>query len=278
MDIEARQLALRNFEAAKRASTESRRLLEEARKETMRAPGTRAAVLAQRAYENRLNAEVTKFRAVYSMLAAEEGEKAESAAALSKQVRNAERQRTYQLNSQHAQRRRDLMLQASEEMSKALKNLPGLSAAHRPPSGQQTTIGATESFRSPEFLARFSAFFPSDIRSAASVGQGNGLSGFDAVADCEVCMRRDLDTVNASCRTLTTKMGNGDPAVSALVQRANALAASLGALGSPSGLGSDSVSVGVRVAEVTSKNRGIIIPALLIGSAGYLAYKLFARS
>ena len=266
MDIEARQLALRNFEAVKRAETESARLFNEAKSASIRAPGTRAAVQAQQAYTNRLNAQVGRFRAAYALLAAEQGEKAESANTLARATKDASRQRTLQLTAAHAERRRNLMLTAADAVSKAMDNLPGVSVAQKPPSAQQTTVGGSTAFRSPEFLERFTHFFPGDIRAAAGSIQNNGFAGLDAVAECATCLQRDLATVTENCQRLSgAVMSGGDPAYSALLQRGSAMALS--------GLGSETVAVGV---ASPAPKPSLLMLAGLVG-AGALAVHFYLK-
>lgn len=276
MDTEARQLALRNFEAAKRAETDAARLFNDAKRATEKTPGSRAAVLAQQAYKNRLNAEVGRHRAAFALLAANLGEQAEGARKLAATVKNAEKQRVLIAEAQHAERRRNLMMQAADAVTKSLENLPGMSANQTPPSAQQTTVGISTSFRSPEFLSRFTHFFPGDVRAAAGSIQNNGFAGLDAVGECEVCAQRDLEQVRMKCAELPHRVSgsSGDPMYSALVNKGVGFARHL------AGLGSDNVSVGVVPPTVTApsffaKHKTHII---LGAAAAGVGYYFFTRS
>lgn len=211
MDVEARQAALVAFNRAQQAQTESGRLLAEARRATVRAPGSRAAVMAQNAYKSRLSAEEGRYRAAFSLLAANEGDKLQSARELANRVTDAQQRRVYVDAAGHAERRRDIFMMAANSVSDVLKNLPGLPVDLRPPSAQQVTVGQTEAFRSPEWVARFTNFFPSDIRSAA--GSLKGID--DAVATCESCMRRDLQAFRDGCSEKVMRLTSGDPALEA---------------------------------------------------------------
>jgi len=260
MDLEARQAALVALNRAKHAQTESGRLLAEARRETMRAPGSRAAVMAQNAYKSRLSAEEGRYRAAFSLLAAQEGDKLESARELASRVKDAQKRRVYVDAAGHAERRRDIFMMAANSVSATMKNLPGLPADLRPPSAQQVTVGQTEAFRSPEWVSRFTNFFPSDIRSAA--GSLKGVD--DAVATCEACMNRDLQKLREGCAEKVMRLSSGDPMLEAALLRGLQGAAL-------SGLGEDT---GTAVSLPSSRPTSNLKLVLGLGAAGLALYFL----
>lgn len=273
MAIEARQLSLRYLNASKRAETESARLLVEAQKETKRGPGTRAAVLAQQAYETRLNAETSRFMAAFSLVASDLGAEAVSARQVARTAQNATQQRVLVEKAQHAERRSNLMSLAADSMTKALKDLPGLKYG-KPPSGQQVTVGMTQSFRPSAFTDRFAHFFPADIRAAAGSFQGvDTLSASfgaseDAVLEARHAIARDLPTVRANCRRLADHVPgvSGDPGAAARIQQAIGLA--------DSGLSADTAA-----AVLSTPSSPVSLKTVLLGAGAVgLAYYLFTRS
>jgi len=221
--VEARQVALRAFDAAKRGETASRDLLREASKETVRAPGSRAALLAQRAYTERMNAEVARFRAAFAAVAADLGAQARSARAVAEKVKDIAQQRVAVSRVRNTERHADTMLQAANAMDKALEHLPGVGTPP-PVSAHQVTVGTSAAFRPASFLDRFAHFFPSDIRAAA--GSFSGVPGFrvyeDPTADARHAIQRDLPVLRANARRIAELQqgGSGDPAYTALVHRA----------------------------------------------------------
>jgi len=273
MAIEARQLSLRYLNAAKRAETESARLLVEAQKETKRSPGSRAAVLAQQAYENRLNAEVSRYMAAFSLVAADLGAEAVSARRVAQSIQNATQQRVLIEKAQHAERRSNLMQLAADSMTKAVKDLPGLKYG-KPPSGQQVTVGMTQSFRPAAFTDRFAHFFPSDIRAAAGSFEGVDVQAAsfgasdDVVLEARHAIARDLPTVRANCRALADRVPgtSGDPGAAVRIQQAIGLAAS--------GFGDAAGDMSFSSAHYGMSLKTVVIGA---GVAG-LAYYLFTRS
>lgn len=231
MSTEARQLALRHMDAAKRGASLSRDLLQQASKETMRAPGSRAAVLAQQAYDERMSAETSRFTAAFALLAADLGKQARSARDVAQQVKDATQQRVLVQNAQHAERRADALLEAAKQMAKATDGLPGVGIT-KPPSAQQVTVGNTQTFRPASFTDRFTHFFPADIRAASSSLQGvdttaaNFRVHADPVMDAAHAIGRDLPKLRENMKRIGEGMskGSGDPAYAALVQKAIGLA------------------------------------------------------
>lgn len=225
--VEARQLSLRFFEAAKRGETLSRSLLQEASKETVRAPGSRAAVLAQRAYDERMSAEVSRFTAAFALVAHDLGQQARSARSVAEQVKDMTQRRVTLERVRNTERHADAMLEAARAMTKATEHLPGIGLP-KPPSAHQVTVGTSAAFRPASFLDRFAHFFPSDIRAAAS--SLSGVPGFreydDAVKDAQQAIARDLPKLRQNAIRIGELMrgGSGDPAFQTYVRRAIGLA------------------------------------------------------
>ncbi len=225
---------------AKRAITESGNLLMQAQQaneafavDQNSVTAARRAMLAQKAYDRRMSAEVGAAHAAFSLLAQSESNALARTNAVMQQVTDAERQRTLQREVKLRGLRVNAMVEAMRATQKAFDATPGLPSevvgpfAVTPPSAQQMTVGMTQTFRSPGYVERAGAFFPSDIRAAAgSFGDVSSAKPLNARAwsdTCNRCMQGDAQRLKARIRELVEKTVT-TPDTAALVQRGLAMA------------------------------------------------------
>jgi hypothetical protein len=237
MDVEARQLGLKYLNAAKAADTEADKLLVEARKASMAfgvkqdsAMAARRAVLAQQAYKHRINAVAGRQMAAYALLAADAGDKAVKASTVAKQVAESERQRVLITEAEQASARRNLMMQAMQATTGALKNVPGLPAKFtgRPVSSEQMTVNGSQTWRSPAYVERASFFFPSDIRAAAGSFNGVGMQGDDAwFYGVSAAMDESVKQAEAQTAEAAKSVVDSDPSGMGAEQQAQGIIAKL---------------------------------------------------
>lgn len=281
MNVNARQLSIEALDAAKRGATESRVLREQAlaaNRAFIAKPNSvnagRRAMLAAKAFDTRMNAEVARVRAAYALLAASEQDKLASAQQVLAQVKKAEDKQVLVRNSKFSSMRVNAMVQAMNATDEALRTKPQLPAhmSMRPPSAQQVNIGMSQTFRSSAELERMSQFFPSDIRAAAA-----SLSGVSDVVDgnqwldaFDRALREGAESVSGAARLAARRAANVDPSSAALSQQAEAIASSL------AGLGQETASVTFSSTAAPSKF-GLKHVALGLGIAGGL-YFLYTRS
>ena len=182
MDVEARQLALTQLQRAKQGDSQSRQLLKQAQqanaefiKNPSNAAEARRAVLARRAYDSRVSAEVGRVRAAFALMAADEGTQAISARQAEQRATDSRQKAVFIEKAKGASLRRGIMLQAQDAAEKAFEAAPGLphtEAEMKASAPQQATVGLTENFRPPSYLKNVGTFFPSDVRAAASSFKG----------------------------------------------------------------------------------------------------------
>lgn len=179
-DVEAHQLVLNQLNRAKGADTESRKLLEAARKANLQyatdrssATAGRAVLLAQKAYEARVSSVIGTTRATYALLAAREGDATLTANETMKQVTDARQRDVLVLAAKASSLRRNILLQAGEQAEKAFNVAPPLPRMKVNAAAHQATVGMSEMYRPPSYVSRMSAFFPADVIAAAGSLRGN---------------------------------------------------------------------------------------------------------
>lgn len=234
-DIEARALALRYLDAARRGESESRRLLAEAQKANLEfalrpSDGSKArrAVLARHAYETRLNAELGRTMAAYALLAGREGTRALTAREAMKRVKDAKTREVLVEQAKGGEMRRSIMLQAMEAAAKAFDVAKGLpeSVVGTPPGAAQTTIGLTEAFRPKSYLRHAAAFFPLDVRVASGLGDASS-AGAEWVGDLTQRLEEDSARIVRRAHELAAQVASQEPGAAALQKEAERLATRL---------------------------------------------------
>ncbi|TAL42423.1 MAG: hypothetical protein EPN91_08570 [Salinibacterium sp.] len=196
LDVTARQAALVAVDDMMRAATRAGALLSQARVANVAAathPNSPAAqnraALARAAYEERTNAEVAKYRAVYALLAEMHGQEGVGASQMAQQAMDAQAQRPFVAAAKHHGKVRDLMLQASAAAGKALKMVPPLPYDVAPMArigpeanvaqGHSTELLAQPTFgwRPKKYSELMGDFFPMNYRLAAGALSGvHGVS------------------------------------------------------------------------------------------------------
>jgi hypothetical protein len=241
--IPASQMTLTALKAAENADTRAASLLKAARQaniDMMKAPSdaarARRSVLAQQAYDSRMNAQVSRVRAAFSLMADEEGTKAVTARQALQQVQNAQKREVLAVAVKGGELRRNIMLQAAAATDKALAVAPGLPASiggriqdlHKSPSASQATVG-TSTFRPKRYETVASEFFPEDIRNAASSLRGLGglgyISNFDETLTNVI--EQDAQKVLDAAKSNASAIAQQEPGAAQLAQRAEGLVASL---------------------------------------------------
>ena len=245
--IAASQMTLTALKAADRADTRSnllRKAAERANLEMLKNPSdavrARRSVLAQQAYDARMNAQVSRVRAAFSLLADEEGTRAVTARQALQQVQNAQKRDVLTLAVKGGELRRNIMLQAATATDKALAVAPGLPASiggriqnlNKVPSASQTTVGQS-TFRPKRYNSIASEFFPEDIRNAASALGGLGSmpsSGFiqGFAETLETVIETDAKKVLEQAKSDASAVAQQEPGTAQLAQRAEGLVASIG--------------------------------------------------
>jgi hypothetical protein len=243
--IPASQMTMSALKAAESADTRSTNLLKAAQQanlEMLKSPSdaarARRSILAQQAYNSRMNAQVSRVRAAFSLMADEEGTKAVTARQALQQVQNAQKRNVLAVAVQGGELRRNIMLQAAAATDKALAVAPGLPASiggqiqdlHKTPSASQTTVGAS-TFRPKRYETVASEFFPADIRDAASSLRGidGGTVGFIANFDQTLnnAIEQDAQKVLDAAKHEASLIAQQEPGAAQLAQRAEGLVASL---------------------------------------------------
>lgn len=243
MDIEARQLALQYLDRAKRADTIGKQALEAARKLNMEvalkptdAKLARRAVLARDAYNARMSAEAGRTAAAYALIAEKEGTRAITAQQAMAKVEQAKRGVLAE-EVKGGQLRRNIMLQAAQAAEKALKSAPGLPATivgkqtKSVGAGQVTANAESGVYRPERYGAAMNAFFPEDVRAAASSFRGlsglaepTGASWFKCLGDA---IEKDAAVVLESAKKQAEEFASQEPGAAGLAQQANGLIAQL---------------------------------------------------
>lgn len=189
-DVEASQFALRALDVMEKGASASGDYLAEAWRANMAAgrdPSDamkmRRAVLAQRAYENRVTSEKGRMMAAFSIMASREGNDAITAQQAALRARTAQERQVLVERAKHATRRRNVMLEAAEVASKSFNApaLPPLVAQGSAFNDGEMTVGLTNEFRPPSLVKRTNLFFPNDVRVAAGAAGGESLKGLAAL-------------------------------------------------------------------------------------------------
>lgn len=231
LDVHSSQLASQMLAQARRGETESFKLLQAAQEANMaftrdqsNASKARRAVLAKRAYETRINAELGRTMAAYALLADREGNAAQTARQALQRVQDAKRREVLVDTVKGAERRRSIMLQAVEAAKKAFDAAPGLpeSVVSEMPGPAQTTMGMNEMFRPPSYIKRAGAFFPMDVRAAAGT-----LKGLDEGTTWDETFTRsisdDAAAVVKRAHELASEVASQDPATAGLAEKAKSM-------------------------------------------------------
>lgn len=231
LDVEARQLAKQFLDRAQRGETESYGLLKAAQKANVdfatnqsSAAAARRAQLARRAYETRVNAELSRTMAAYALLAEREGTRALTARETLKRVQDAKRKETLVEEAKGGSMRRSIMMQAMQATAKALDAAPGLpeSVVGMMPGPSQATVGLTDEFRAPEYISRAGAFFPLDVRAAA--GSLKGLAqGTDWDSTLLDRISEDTAAVVKRAHELAAEVMKQEPGTSGMTDEAKSL-------------------------------------------------------
>lgn len=231
LDVEARQLGLWHLENARRGESESAKLLSAAVEANMEfartqsdAAKARRALLARRAYETRINAELGRTMAAYALLAEREGTKALSAREAMQRAEAAKRREVLVEEAKGGQMRRNIMLQAAKAAARALDAAPGLPASvvGAVPSANQATVGLTETFRPPKYIERAGAFFPLDVRAAAGTLQGLA-QGDEWVQQLTSSISNDAAEVVKRAHEYAAEVASQEPGAAALAEEAKSL-------------------------------------------------------
>lgn len=230
MDLEARQLAKQHLERAQRGETESYGLLQAAQKANVEfaqnqssTTHARRAVLARRAYETRITAELGRVMGAYALMAEREGTKAITAKQAMAKVRTAQQREVLVEQVKGAELRRGIMLQAMKAAEKAFDAAPGLpesvvgSGLMAGPA--QATVGLTENFRPPSYISRAGAFFPTDVRAAAGSLKGVSL-GDDWMQQVQTAIETDSAAVVKRAHELAAEVAGQEPGAAAVAQEA----------------------------------------------------------
>lgn len=186
LDMPARQAALEATEAMVRGATRAGTLLRRARmvaEESAVNPTVklqRMTALAEQAYRERTNAEVAKYRALFSIQAEAEGNTMASWGSVAAQAADKRTKAGATEKVRYFQKRRNLMLQAAAATAAALKSVPPL-----PRVGPQVAtdydmykpvemaVGKpSDGWRPRIYNELVGNFFPADIRRAAGGLQG----------------------------------------------------------------------------------------------------------
>lgn len=190
-DVQARQAALVAVDDMMKAATYSGALLKLARDANVDAatnPNSPAAAnrasLAREAYDQRTNAEVAKYRAMYALMAEQHGMESATAAENASMAMSAEQQRPFIASAKYHGKVRDLMLQASAAAGRALKMIPPLPFEVAPMArvGPEENVAAgkpaellaqpTYGWRPKKYSELMGEFFPMNYRLAAGALSG----------------------------------------------------------------------------------------------------------
>ena len=191
LDVTSRQAALVAVDDMMKGATRSGALLAaaqaanvDAASEPNSAAAENRAALAREAYEQRTNAEVAKFRAMYALMAEQHGQQSASAAQNAEMAADAMAQRPFISAASYHGKARDLMLQASAAAGEALRSIPPLPYDVAPMAnvGPEDNVARGETgellahpsygWRPKKYSELMGNFFPLNYRLAAGALSG----------------------------------------------------------------------------------------------------------
>ena len=293
-DPAARQAAVLAINSMMRGATRAGALLEQAKQAAISAAINKSSVdlqraqqAAQEAYKQRTNAEVAKYRAAYALMAENEAGQAVSMAQAAASAKDAASQRILIQKSNYHAARRDLMVQAANATSKALKQIPPLDPTIAPApqqerAGEQMYRRADAQAR-PSFNWRPSAYravvgnlYPADVKRAAGalVGLGddtvNSSTGSSFLTALEASVSKGVAAAGAAAAQQGNAISGSNPTGGlALAGGGNLLTALSSILGTSQATG----------AAASTGTGSSMLPVVLglgaIGVGVFVVYKFF---
>ena len=200
LDIPAREVALQAVDNMMAAATRSGALLEAARvaqADQQRGRPTvakgRVAVLAQEAYQQRVNAEVAKYRAAFALMAEEHGgHQVVSARRAAAETAQSRQRPVFIQKAQYHANARDSMLRAADAVNGALRTVPPLpdwgaaKVQSVPPGPVETNAFPMLGWRPKKYNDMMFQFFPAEVRAAAGGLSGTPGTGLGVATDAVV--------------------------------------------------------------------------------------------
>lgn len=272
-DVRTRSLALRAVDAMMKGQSYASALLKEAwdaneayGRNMTDANKARRAQAARRAYNARISSEQARFMAAYAILADDESWWASMNPA---STRDAVQREVVIEKKKGAELRRNIMVQAAQATTEALKNAPPLPGewAKRSDTIQQMSVNVTGNWRPPAYIERANVFFPEDVRAAAGGLKGVQLNGSITADEAGPAwwnaylghVQSGVNKVGTAAQEAAMKVAAQHPGTQSMVQSAGSLLEELKQ-------GQESMAHGSTPGDPVAVDPGISPWKLLIGA------------